>query len=95
MEEQWKFCQPDTWNDVICCHAGRTVTLLPLGQLVCRSVLVSDKSPSSHTNLFKLFTEDKLRRVTSAFRRLLIHVFCADFVCLPDQTKSNSLSGAL
>lgn len=67
-----------------CCLTGGAVTLLPVGQPVFISVVVSENVPSSNTHLFKLFTEDKLRRATSAVRRLLIQNFSADFVCFPD-----------
>lgn len=64
-------------SDVICfcCHTGWAVTLLPVGYLVFMGNMVSENSPFTHTHLFKLFTEDKLRMATSAVRRLLIDIF--------------------
>lgn len=87
--------QPHMSSNAICfCHLTEgAVTLLPAGQPVFISVTVSENIPSSHTHLFKLFAEDKLRRATSAVRRLLIHIFSTDSACLPDGTKYNSLSG--
>lgn len=88
--------QHNTLSNVprFCCHSGQAVTLLPVGQLVFMGAMISESSHSSHTNLNFMFIEDKFKMTTSTIRKLLIHNFYINFVCIPDRTKCNSLRGA-